>query len=141
MRIIKKPHWTYYVGDMASTLEKHKCGKWMYFFDDLEFASKICQKAVDDDVVVESKHSADDKGVACFYLNGDDITRHKKVLAFFLKNQLIKKTKTGKYYNISFKYDDQTRAGEYGADFTAEIKLEQFIDLDTGEWKNNYTGS
>jgi hypothetical protein len=39
-----------------------------------------------------------------------------------------------RFYNISFKYDDQTRAGEYGEDFKGEIKLERFINLDTGEW-------
>ena len=44
------------------------------------------------------------------------------------------KTKTGRLYNISFKFDDQTRAGEYGADFKGAIKLAQFIDLNTGEW-------
>ena len=38
-------------------------------------------------------------------------------------------------YNISFKYDNQTRAGEYGSDFTGEIKLEHFVDLKTGKFK------
>lgn len=48
---------------------------------------------------------------------------------------MIQKTKTGKLYTISFKHDDQTRAGEYGEMFQSEIKLEQFLDLYTGEWK------
>lgn len=56
------------------------------------------------------------------------------MIQFMMGNKLIKKTKTGKFYNISFKFDDQTRAGEYGADFEGKIKLEQFIDLYTGEW-------
>lgn len=38
-------------------------------------------------------------------------------------------------YNISFKLDDQTRAGEYGEMFQIEIKWEQFLGLYTGEWK------
>ena len=38
------------------------------------------------------------------------------------------------YYNNSFKFDDQTRAGEYGADFEGKIKLDEFIDLKTGRW-------
>ena len=53
-----------------------------------------------------------------------------------MENNLIQKTKAGKLFNISFKLDDQTRAGEYGADFKSEIKLADFIDLYTGEWKN-----
>ena len=51
-----------------------------------------------------------------------------------IDNQLIRKTKKGRYYNMSFKFDDQTRAGEYGDNFEGKIKLEDFIDLDTGEW-------
>ena len=46
---------------------------------------------------------------------------------------MIKKTKSGKLYNIGFKYDSQTRNCEYGDDFKAEIKLEQFVDLNTGK--------
>ena len=59
---------------------------------------------------------------------------HKSVINFMMKNQLIKRTKTGRLYNISFKFDDQTRAGEYGADFEGKIKLEQYVNLNTGEW-------
>ena len=55
-------------------------------------------------------------------------------MIFMMDNELILKTKTGRLYNISFKFDDQTRAGEYGADFKGVIKLAQFIDLNTGEW-------
>ena len=50
-----------------------------------------------------------------------------------MDNELIQKTKTGRLYNISFKFDDQTRAGKYGADFKGVIKLAQFIDLNIGE--------
>ena len=50
------------------------------------------------------------------------------------KLNLIRKTKTGKYYNISFKLDRQTEAGEYGDDYKGTIKLSDFIDLTTGEW-------
>lgn len=73
-------------------------------------------------------------GVICFYLNGDDTENHKRVIQFMMSNGLIRKTKTGRYYNISFKYNEQTRAGEYGDDFEGKIKLDQFIDLNTGEW-------
>ena len=78
--------------------------------------------------------TGDKTGVICFYLNGDDIENHHRVIRFMIDNKLIRKTKTGRLYNISFKFDDQTRSGEYGADFKGEIKLAQFIDLNTGEW-------
>ena len=90
---------------------------------------------MDEKIVVETKHTNAEKGVACFYVNGDEIDSHKKVIEFFLANKLIKTTKAGKLYNISFKYDRQTREGQYGENFAGEIKLEQFIDLSTGKWK------
>ena len=128
--------WYWYSTDKAYLLEPHKCGKWMYFFNDKTFAASICQKAVEGGVVQEAKHSNAERGVACFYIEYDDVQAHKRVLQFMLENNLIQKTKAGKLFNISFKLDDQTRAGEYGADFKSEIKLADFIDLYTGEWKN-----
>ena len=72
--------------------------------------------------------------IACFYLNGNDMAGHHRVIQFMLDNNLIPKTRTGRLYNMSFKFDDQTHAGEYGADFEGKIKLNQFVNLDTGEW-------
>lgn len=135
MKIAKLYPWVFYIGEEAKTLQKDKCGKWMYFFDNKEFAAEMCEKAVMQNVVVEAKYKDLQSGVACFYLNSDDLERHKKIINFFLENNLIQRTKTGKLYNISFKLNEQTRAGEYGDDFKAEIKLDQFINLETGEWK------
>jgi len=47
---------------------------------------------------------------------------------------MIRRTKAGTLYNISFKLDDRTRAGAYGDDLKAELKLESLMDLKTGEW-------
>ena len=124
MKSINLGGWIYFLNGKEDLLEKHKCGKWMYFFGNREFVESICRKAIEEDVVYECKHSDAEEGVACFYLNGDDIENHKRVIQFFLDNDLIRKTKAGKLYNIGFKFDDQTRAGEYGGDFKAEIKLE-----------------
>lgn len=135
MEIIRVGGWVFYVDEGIVNFDEHKVGKWMYYFDNYEFVSKICEEAVKTSVVCEAKHSDAEKGVACFYLNSDDIEGHKKVLQFFIDNNLIRRTKTGRLYNISFKLDDQTRAGEYGSDFKAEIKLDTFINLETGEWK------
>ena len=137
--MIRQFGWFWFLSGKEKLLVPDKCGKWMYFFDDQEIAQKICQKAIDKGVCYECKCTdmeltAQPTGVICFYLNGDDIENHKRVIAFMMDNNLIKKTKTGRYYNNSFKFDNQTRAGEYGADFEGKIKLDQFIDLQTGEW-------
>lgn len=134
MKILHVPGWVVYASDVFEKFDKEKVGKWIIGFNGWDFAAKICKEAVDTGVVFESKHSDDLKGVCCFYLNGDDIEAHKRVIKYFLDNNLIRKTKTGKLHNIAFKYDEQTRAGEYGEDFQAEIKLDSFLNLETGEW-------
>lgn len=107
---------------------------------DKEFAAKICEKAVEENIVMEAKHTADEilkykgTGVACFYIHYDDIDAHKRVLSYFLKNSLIRKTKKGRLYDISFKTDKQTLNRQYGNDFSSEIKLSKFVDLDSGKW-------
>ena len=138
--MIRQFGWYWYLSGHENLLEEHKCGKWMIFFNDQSFAQEICQKAIDENVVYECKctdmeTTGYESGVICFYLNGDDIDNHKRVIQFLKDNDLIQKTKTGKLYNLSFKFDDQTIAGEYGSNFEGKIKLDQFLDLKTGEWK------
>ena len=58
----------------------------MYFFNDKTFAASICQKAVEGGVVQEAKHSNAERGVACFYIEYDDVQAHKRVLQFMLEN-------------------------------------------------------
>ena len=135
MQVIRLGGWVFYLSSKHEVIDKEKCGKWMYFFGDREKAERICQTAINEGVVNECKHTDSDTGVACFYLNGDDTANHKRVIQFFLNNDLIRRTKTGKLYNIGFKYDDQTRAGEYGEAFRGKITLDRFIDLNSGEWR------
>lgn len=125
--------WIYYLGDNIG-IDRDKCGKWMYFFDNKEFVAKICEDSVKMNIVNEAKHNNSKEGVACFYLSVDDIDGHKRVISYFMKNNLIRRTKSGRLYNISFKLDSQTRAGEYGDEFKSDIKLSKFVNLDTGEW-------
>lgn len=137
MKIIDVPGWRHFVGD-DTALDSNKVGKWMYFFrglEGLQFAEEMCRKAVKDGVVTEAKCGGSPMdGVACFYLNYDDEAAHKRIIRFFIEHNMIRKTKTGKLYDISFKLDQQTLAGEYKKDFQAEIKLSAFINLYTGEW-------
>lgn len=74
-------------------------------------------------------------GVSCFFLEIDDLDRHKKIINFLIENNLIPKKKNGDYYNLSFKLDEQTRNNEYNESFKSVLKLEELIDLRTGEWK------
>jgi len=127
----------------------NNCGKWMIFFNanNYEFVKEICIKAINEKIINSCKHTAFEidsliheksekynSGVICFYLDGTLDTEHKKVLKFLKNNDLIRKTKTGKLYNISFKFDDQTRMGEYGNKFNPIIKLSDFINLETYEF-------
>ena len=137
--MFKMNGWCWYFSGEEGKLNLEKCGKWMFFFQDQRKAMDICEKAIKEKVCYECKCTDMDvqqvsTGVVCFYLNGDDVENHKRVICFMIENDLIRKTKTGKYYNISFKFDEQTCAGEYGADFEGKIKLENFVDLKTGEW-------
>lgn len=133
--IRKQSGWVYYLSSTVF-LSDSKCGKWMYFFNDKAFVEEICYRAVNEQVVSVAKHSDCDEGVACFYLNIDDLEAHKRVIEFFIYNRLIRKTKSGRYYNNSYKLDSETYRGQYSAfgNFTTEIKLDRFIDLKTGQW-------
>ena len=133
MNVVRQNGWVFYIGNDIE-LDSEKVGKWMYFFNDRKLVERICKEAIEQGIVVESKHSDDDEGVACFYLNCDDLEGHKKVITYFLENNLIRKTKAGRLYNISFKRDEQTSLLEYGSGFVSEIKLEKFVDLATGKW-------
>ena len=136
--MLKMGGWCWYLSGQEDKIEKHKCGKWMCFFDNQEFAQKICQEALETGVCYECKCTdmevqMTDTGVICFYLNGGDIENHYRVIDFMIQHDLIRMTKSGRYYNNSFKFDNQTRAGEYSTDFEGMIKLNEFINLETGE--------
>ena len=65
--------WSIYIDTkLALGLDRSKCGKWMFFFSDIEFAKEICREAVLSKVVAECKHSSPEafvksgSGVVCF---------------------------------------------------------------------------
>ena len=80
----------YYIGDISKFI-KDKVGKWMYFFGDRSVIEIICKEWVEKDIVSEAKHSNADNGVAWFYTNIDDIESYKKILEYFIENNMIKK--------------------------------------------------
>lgn len=138
--------WIWFINkDRIHDIDPIQCGKWMFFFSPFKTAlmDDIVGTAILDGVVVEAKYSNPEtliaagskQGVCCFYLNGIDREGHKRVLSYMLNNGLIRKIKSGRLYNISFKYDTQTYAGKYkGSGFSGAIKLADFVDLETGEF-------
>ena len=100
------------------------------FFSDQYWAKKMCLKAIDENVVCEAKYTDDITGVACFYLNIDNYERHKKVIQFFIENNLVKKTKAGKFANIAFKLDRQTKTKKY--------KPKKHLDINNIMFYNSY---
>ena len=136
MKVIDSEGWRYFIGDDSGFVNE-KVGKWMCFFNGQEgrkYIEERCREVVEQEIVWEAKCTNSFEGVACFYLNIDDIERHKKILQYFIDHDMIRRTKTGKLYNISFKLDDQTISGVYGDAFQAELKLESLMDLKTGKW-------
>ena len=135
MRIIENPIWVYYKADEEPCFDENKVGKWMYYFGDESRTKKICEAAIEQNIVEECKYKKCNDGVACFYLNDDDMAGHRRVIRFFLENGLIRKTKSGKLHNISFKHDKQTYAGEYGEKYKSNLTLDRFVNLETGLFK------
>ena len=72
-----------------------------------------------------------DTSVIVWY-SSDDKESLKALAGFLVENGLVAKTKKGRYYNIPFKYDEQTLNGEYGKNFKSAIKLHDLMNLDTG---------
>ena len=127
--------WVYYISEnRTEEYDPDKVGKWMYFFYNRDFVDRVCSEAVERKIVNSAKYSNDIKGVACFYINGDDPVAHKRVLDYFFEKHLIPKGKYSKFRDISFKFDSQTLLGKYGKDFHARIRLSDFVDLETGRW-------
>lgn len=106
--------WVYYISEnRTEEYDPDKVGKWMYFFYNRDFVDRVCSEAVERKIVNSAKYSNDIKGVACFYINGDDPVAHKRVLDYFFEKHLIPKGKYSKFRDISFKFDSQTLLGKY----------------------------
>lgn len=106
MNITKTGEWIFFTNENSKCLDNLKMGKWMVYFSESsrEYIKEMCEKAVNENVVPEAK-VATNGDVACFYLNIDEIEYHRKCIIFMLENNLIRKTKAGRYYNVSFKKD------------------------------------
>ena len=134
MDVFKYGNWVAYSQDEPVAVDSERVGKWMYFWADRAVAEDLCRRAVEQGLVISAKHTDGPDGVACFYGHIDDMDFHRGILEFFIENNMIRRTAKGALYNISFKLDDQTRAGLYGSDFSGALKLSSLVDLKTGAW-------
>ncbi|MFT0827237.1 hypothetical protein VSK92_22945 [Bacillus swezeyi] len=141
--------WCYYginTAENPAFKETDRVGKFMtYGKDDLSNEmQELILKAIKQGITPLVKHtnidtlefnprSKDGLWVIVWY-STDEEKALKGLAKFLIDHGLVKKTNAGRYYNISFKYDDQTRNGEYGRQFKSSISLKDLIDLNTGEF-------
>ena len=130
-------------------------GKWMAFFTDdaFDFCQKICKEAIKTGVVdickltnPSSKELKQSLGlpssrteglVICFYVDSKDKECNNRVLHFMIEKNLIQRTKKGRLYNISFKFNEQTTNNQFTDNhaFEAKIRLSDYMDLDKEYFK------
>lgn len=143
-RKVYSPAWEHYINkDGNYEFKDDQCGSWQYYFnassDNLEFVQKICEQAIKAGIAAEAKHSNSDalriqgSGVCCFYCNGDDEESHKKIISFFIRNDMILRDDYGNLRNMAFKYDSTTPKRKKGS---IPIQLSDFVNLKTGELKS-----
>jgi hypothetical protein len=141
--------WCYYgtnsVQDPAFK-DTDKIGKFMTFGkgDLTNEMQELILKAINKGITPLIKHtdlnmrdlnpkSKDGSWVIIWYSN-DEEKSLKRLAKFLIDHGLVAKTKSGRYYNLSFKYDEQTRNGDYGEEFKSSISLGDLINLSTGEF-------
>ena len=137
----EKNPWVVYANESAPKIAPGRSGKWICFFErgEEETAHEIAQAAVETGVVSEALVPSDnessqyDSVACCLRIDAADLRAHRRVIKFMLENDLIKKARTGSYYNASFKFDE-AKGHARGVYYTPTIKLADFIDLRTGEF-------
>lgn len=134
MKITQSDKWVYYTSESYHGFDRH-FGKWMFYFDNTVFAEQVCRIAVADGITVRAKHANLESGIGGFYANADDYQAHMRILRFMLANDLVRKTTSGKYFDISFKYEDVDGCDAEGR---IKIKLSDFFDLSDGSPKPIY---
>lgn len=147
VEMIDTKYWRYFINNEFTDIERKYVGKWMYFFDfkDRNRYVTLVKDAVASGSVRMAKLSFNEssprnpkQGVICFYVDGRDIVAQKRCLQFMLTHDLISHKQNGDLYNISFKFDNQTLAGQYGSDFKASLKLADIMDLHTETFRKDY---
>ena len=137
------PAWTHYFDkDKEYVFKEDQCGSWQYNFNasknQLNRVKKLCEEAVLNGVAVEVKFTNEDamflkgKGKCCFYCNGDDMDAHKKILAFFIDNNMVMKDNFGNIRNMAFCYDSTAQKRPKGS---VPVQMGDFFNLKTATLK------
>lgn len=105
VREYKQSGWNFFTGDKTNTLGA-TCGKWEYHFTDSSFAHYVCREAIAQGAAAAAKMSDAGKGVCCFYINGNDMEAHKRMLEFMLCKNLIRRRGAGRIRSCSQTADD-----------------------------------
>mgnify|MGYP001742377701 FL=1 len=75
-----------------------------------------------------------DTTVCLLHCLSTDRNMMKRVLRYMIDTNKVQKTKSGRLYNISYKFNAQSQASLTGDKFVALIKLEDYVDLHTGKF-------
>lgn len=131
--------WKCYRSKGAPAKSPKTVGKWTYQFSDERAAMRICEEALQEGVCLECRCTDISKtkmptGVVCFYVNGDDVEEHRRVIDFMLAHGLIQKTSAGNYCDLVFKFDDATCIQSRDKNLARRVRLADFVDLTSGEW-------
>lgn len=125
----KTSFWITYRDPDSSPTDSDTYGKWVCTFTDRSMIARICQDAVAEHIVPESKYTNADAGQCCFYLNGTDLTAQERILRYLILNEVIPETVYGRLDNIPFELEQRT-----GGASPVPFCLDHFINLYTGEF-------
>lgn len=127
--------------------EPASCGKWLVSTETEGDADRLCMEAAGLECVAETKrttamhpwHTDDNDWLCCIYTDAEDEDKIKKALGFLIKNGWVRRKRDGTLWNIAYKTDEQTRAGEYEGAYRESAqrrKLYDYADARTGELLN-----
>lgn len=133
------PAWEHYIeAEDKYPFKDDQVGAWKcyfdYDFDELHRIQKICQELIEDGIAAEAKHFNQDamiqsrKGEVLFFCNADDIEAHKRIIAFMIKHDLLRKDDYDNYRNMAFVYSSTVKRKKG----SRPVQLVDFIDLRTG---------
>lgn len=143
--------WIFYCDKKYKHTNEPLNGKWMYFLKEdqtQDFANNLCKEIINSKTTSICKVTDLEKknpifkshGVIIIYNVLTDIEKHKKILKFMLKNNLIPIRKDNSLFDIQFKLDIQTKHSEYAefGNFKPILKLSDLMDLKTHKFLDNY---
>lgn len=135
MKTTVSDKWVYYTADNFKGFLGNSFGKWMFYFDNPDYAERICTVAVCDGVTKRAKHANASQGIGGFYTDADNYAEHRAIIDYMLRNNLIRRAANGKYFDIAFKYELADDEASTPTLPRTPLRLSDFIDLSDGTFK------